>query len=1232
MAETKIKAAQFHGVVGHGTDGYFLMTNADGSMSWAQGGASGPSVTSVAYPGDDLAADPNPATPQTVVLTGTGFATSGMTVTIGGTAATAVAHDSNTQLTVTIPSKQPGDYDIVVTNGVTGASGTFVNGISYNGVPTWTTAAGSLGTFESETTISTITLAATEPDGGSITFNITNGALPSGLSLTGANIDGTTTAESSTTLYSFTIEAIDNENQSTPRNFSITVNSAEIVPSQNFTINTYTGNGSTQSIEGKIGTAAAFNGSSSYIDLPNLGISGSQSRTVSLWYNFNSLPSSGVDQLYSQGTNNLKEAFNIQLTTSGKIQVSYAGRELDSTTALSSGNWYHILVSYNGGNIETSTNTKIYINGSEETLINIGSSTGASNTINSNYSLGYRRNISSLYIDGKIDQVRIFNRALDETNDGEVTTLYNEPSNPSTASTTDIFDDHSGVALYEFEKGAIDTGGVSGYIGSGGIFNGSNSEINLPQILPPNSTSSSSFSCWFNTSDNSGTRQTIVNAYNLGGTSQAGWTLFKDAGNVLYLRSYYLDGSNITSTYGTINVSDGNWHHVAVIFDISANTLNVYLDNNSTPEISITGLTVSSVYIFESNGSIGYQTNSARHFNGKIDQVRIFSKALSSSEVTTLSDETSASSTKSTTDIFDDGSGVALYELEGNANTTPYYPYGEGAIDAGQSAVFNGSSSYIELSSGINTSYINPTSSWSFSAFINTLNASSGQVILGFDAYDNIEVAINTNSEIEYRIYNTSYEFLRSPAISSNKWYHVAATYSNGSMNLYLNGYNVASGTKTLIQSSSSPTIGKKQNNTTYFNGSIDQVRIYSSALSASDVEALASETNVPTTNLIAHYKLDGNGNDATSNYNGTATSITYSDPAEFPLIAYNGTATNVSYAYDGTPTNVSFVGTSFQPDFVWVKNRTSNWGHTLVDTVRGLNAASVYGALASDQTASETTNNVFGAIKSLDTNGFTTEGGSDVNGYYAVGRLNNDYVAWCWKAGGTVSANNNTDGTITSTVSANQDAGFSIVKYVGSSTIGLDIGHGLSSAPEMVILKNLDSSYKWYIYHKDTGTTSGYINYLKFDATIGTYSDKIFYPVDFNNSTFIAGHDTVLQGNMIAYCFHSVDGYQKVGSYTGTNATNAITTGFEPRFLMVKLTSAIDGNWVIYDNVRSGTNPRTKKLAANSNAQENDGSLLGGDSVHQVNFTSTGFELLETGGGVNTNKLDETYIYLAIA
>ena len=467
MSNTKIKAAQFHGVVGHGTDGYFLMTNADGSMSWAQA-STGPSVTSVTYPGDDLGADP--AGGQSVILTGTNFGSS-MSVSIGGTAATAVAHDSSTQLTITTPAKAAGDYDIVVTNTVTGASGTFVNGISYNGVPTWTTATGSLGTFESETTISTITLAATEPDGGTITFNITNGALPSGLSLTGANIDGTTTAESSTTLYSFTIEAIDDENQATPRNFSITVNSAELVPSQNFTINTYEGNGSTQSIEGKIGTAAEFNGSSSYIQVGNPIPNTDTDVTISAWVNLSSGVSSNMHITGTGITTSGSEGpfrITLQYQSANTFRI-FALRQAAGTYYLSPSSsltnvtinpntWYHIVWSYTASGRLLNT----FLNGTQIDTNVAMTTTGASVNDDSMIIGSFRTNAA--FFNGKLDQIRIFNRALDETNDGEVTTLYNEPSNLSTASTTDIFDDGSGVALYEFEEGAKDTGGVLGYI------------------------------------------------------------------------------------------------------------------------------------------------------------------------------------------------------------------------------------------------------------------------------------------------------------------------------------------------------------------------------------------------------------------------------------------------------------------------------------------------------------------------------------------------------------------------------------------------------------------------------------------------------------------------------------------------------------------------------------------------------------------------------------------------
>src|SRR5210317_774634 len=169
MAQTKIKAGLFEGIIGNGTDGYFLMSNGDGTMTWSSI-ITNPTITSIAYPGSVTAADP--AGGETITVTGTGF-NAGATVTVGGTTAPAVSYISGTQITFTTPAKAAGDYDIVVTNPDTG-SATYINGISYNGIPTWTTAAGSLGTFASGATISTITLQASEPDAGTITFNITN--------------------------------------------------------------------------------------------------------------------------------------------------------------------------------------------------------------------------------------------------------------------------------------------------------------------------------------------------------------------------------------------------------------------------------------------------------------------------------------------------------------------------------------------------------------------------------------------------------------------------------------------------------------------------------------------------------------------------------------------------------------------------------------------------------------------------------------------------------------------------------------------------------------------------------------------------------------------------------------------------------------------------------------------------------------------------------------------------
>ena len=213
--------------------------------AWVRMGTAPPTYSSVDYPGDDTALDP--AGGQSLIINGGTFNT-GITLTIGGTTPSSITRNSSTQLTVTAPAKTAGSYSIVFTN-TDGGTATATNVVSYNGIPAFSVAAGSLGSKKDGETVS-LSVAATEPDSGAITHTVTSGALPSGLSLnasTGA-ITGTAPSVSASTTYSFTITATDNENQSVSRAYSITITPK--TPSENFNIKLYTGNGSAQSLTG----------------------------------------------------------------------------------------------------------------------------------------------------------------------------------------------------------------------------------------------------------------------------------------------------------------------------------------------------------------------------------------------------------------------------------------------------------------------------------------------------------------------------------------------------------------------------------------------------------------------------------------------------------------------------------------------------------------------------------------------------------------------------------------------------------------------------------------------------------------------------------------------------------------------------------------------------------------------------------------------------------------------
>ena len=209
------------------------------------------------------------------------------------------------------------------------------------------------------------------------------------------------------------------------------------------------------------------------------------------------------------------------------------------------------------------------------------------------------------------------------------------------------------------------------------------------------------------------------------------------------------------------------------------------------------------------------------------------------------------------------------------------------------------------------------------------------------------------------------------------------------------------------------------------------------------------------------------------------------------------------------------------------------------------------------------------------------------------------------------------------------------VVNWTGLGNNGQTVGHGLNTAPELIITKVLNINGEgWYTYSAETGNTK----FLALNTNNPAYTAaEVGYGGGTNfwndtsptSSVFSLGSIAEIKSyNHIAYCFHSVLGYQKIGSYTGNGSSTGPTetTDFQPRFLMIK---AIDrgGNWVIIDSVRDTSNPRYHYLEPNTTTQEQGNNL---QDWPRVEFNTNGFQLKGTDGIVNENN--KNYIYLAIA
>jgi len=310
-----------------------------------------------------------------------------------------------------------------------------------------------------------------------------------------------------------------------------------------------------------------------------------------------------------------------------------------------------------------------------------------------------------------------------------------------------------------------------------------------------------------------------------------------------------------------------------------------------------------------------------------------------------------------------------------------------------------------------------------------------------------------------------------------------------------------------------------------------------------------------------------------------------------------------------------SITGIGFTPDLVWMKSRNVGYSHHITDSVRGPTLA-----LRSNGTNGDGwSTGEPGDLLSFDSDGFSIR-----QGFYDYNESGSTYAAWCWRAGaGTTSTN--TDGSINSVVSVNQDAGFSIVSYTGTGSAGT-VGHGLGKNPGMIIIKSRDSADAWVVWHKSLSSATD--NLLQLEKTVGVATISNYWNSSAPNTTTfgLAGGSYAhnLSGDgMIAYCWTEIEGFSKFGSYVGNGNADGpfVYTGSRPAFIMTK---RIDGvsNWNIIDTSRISSNPNDTFLIANGSNTEFSG--------HPVDILSNGFKIRNTEGGFNTSG--GTYIFAAFA
>ena len=1182
---------------------------------------SGITVTDASYANtDDTAVG---LTGGYIKVTGTGFV-SGCTVVVGTVIATSVTFISSTEVRAQLPALTAGTYVLYVSN-PSGAVAIRVNAITFSALPTWV----STSPLPNGKLNEAISIQLSGTSDSSVTYTLQSGStLPAGVTISSSGLlSGTVTGITTETTYNFTVVATDAELQDSPKAFSITITVLYAVA---------------RSLRLRSAASAYLNRTFA-----------AGNRTTWTWSGWIKRGKLGAGGVLFQGYSSIGDRSAFQFNSSDQLFFNGIVGILTTAVFRDPAAWYHMVCVYDSTNATDSNRVILYVNGVRQTVTGTYPTVSQAEFINGAWlhylSTGYSGAFE--YTDGEMAEVNFVDgQALTAASFGQVSVTsgaWIPKAYAGTYGTNGFYLPFNGSSTSSYATSFSSSAQYAQMADNVAFSFGTNPFTIEMWVCPTASLSNSPY---------------IFTKMNTAANTNPGlgWYVELATNSIIFAPSTGSGGyAQYTSTIA-LNV----WTHLA--FTRVGSSLTCYVNGVSigTQTVALAASSNDNNYPVQLGNWTAYTST---YFTGYMSNVRVVKgTAVYTSNFTpstiplTAISGTSLLTLQNSTLVDNSGNSIAITN-GGSVVNSVQYPFSTTIFKDVSGNANNWTPNNISLTAGsaYDSMLDSPVPSSTTVGNYAVLNP----LQIGGTTMTPTPIALsNGNLSWSYNRTSTGAGWIQGTIAipATGKWYYEyvsqsgapvaysepgimdVATIKTQAVPSVFRSYYGYDGTKISNGTSTAYGAAAALNDIITVAIDMDNGAMYfgknGTWLNSGVPTSGASKTGAAFTDLISAgvtwAPMMGvmGDNYATGSVNFGQQPWQASIPAGYlalntfnlPASAVPNPATAMAattYTGTGVARSISnAVNTvSFQPDLVWIKNRSGVNSHQLVDSIRGVTKYLFSDGTAADDTRTD-------QVTAFSASGFSL---SALIVNTAVNNTANNYVAWQWKAGGAVTANNNTAGTITSTVSANQTARFSIVTYTGTG-VNATVGHGLGVTPGMVIIKSRNSAVNWIVYH--SGLTSA-TYFVSLNQNIAQTS----YPTVFNstaptNAVFNIGTDASINqsaGTYVAYCWAPVAGYSSFGKYTGNGSADGpfIYTGFRPRFVMIKnITNATYGDWQIYDASRSTYNLTALQLQPNASGTEYDGSGSG-----------IGFDLVSNGVKVRTsnasrNNSGDTYIYAAFA